>query len=59
MQNSALENSANLNVENKVRKWLKCRIQNKKALVQKKNDEESNNNFKIRWDCEERAKNIM
>ena len=26
-------------------------------MVQKKNDEESNNNFKIRWDCEERAKN--
>ena len=26
-------------------------------MVQKKNDQESNNNFKIRWDCEERAQN--
>lgn len=24
-------------------------------MIQKKNDEESNNNFKIRWDCKERA----
>lgn len=28
----ALENSANLNVEKKVRKWLKCRIQKENKL---------------------------